>query len=206
MRARQELAFTLRTRALNDDHSLRYERVERYDPSLPDAARWRLLEVNGRPPTDAERAEIEVKRNRKPRKRSLDSPADYLDWDNARLLAEDDRIARYSVTLKRDSIRWVPIEKLGLVFSINKADATIDHVSAGIQEPVRIALGLAKILDVDLDVQFEPPSANTPPTKAEVTPESSARLKMSKLGDLVELVWSDFREVPPFRGTTSADE
>lgn len=45
---RQELAFTQRTRALNDDHSTtKYERVERYDPSLPDARRWQLLEVNG---------------------------------------------------------------------------------------------------------------------------------------------------------------
>ena len=195
---RQELAFTQRTRVLNDDHSTKYERVERYDPSLPDNRRWRLLEVNGKPPTETERQDIEVKRNRKPRKRAGNPPASYLDLNNARLVRETDRTAHFEVGIKPEAARFVPLEKLVLQLAVDKSTEAIDHISAALREPMRIALGLAKIIDVDLDVQFGEP-ANGPPPASEVTSGSTARVVMSKFGDPMEFTWSDFKEVPVYR-------
>ncbi len=196
---RQDLAFTQHTRSLNDDQSVHYERVERYDPSLPDAQRWRLLEVNGRPPTQAERRDIEDKRNRKPRKSAGNPPATYLDLENARKISETDRLAHFEVGLKREAARLVALDKLVLKVAVDKTNGTIEHISAALREPMRVAFGLAKVIDVDLDVQFEEP-AEGPPPATEVTSESTARVRLTKFGSPQEFTWSDFKEVPVYEG------
>jgi hypothetical protein len=70
---------------------------------------------------------------------------------------------------------------------------------------MRVALGLAKITDVDLDVRFEEPEDGPPPA-TEVTSSSSARVTMSKFGDPVEFTWSDFKEVPAYRANGQASQ
>lgn len=194
----QELAFTQRTRALNDDHSTHYERVERYDPSQPDDRRWKLIEVNGRPPTEEERREIEVKRNRKPRKRAGNPPARYLDLDRARFINETGQTVHFEVGIKAEAARFVPLDKIVVHISVNKTTETIHHISADLNEPMRIAFGLAKIIDVDVDLQFADPSEGPPPA-SEVTAGSTARVMMSKFGKPLEFTWSDFNEVPAYR-------
>ncbi|HSI07071.1 MAG: hypothetical protein ACAH89_02850 [Rariglobus sp.] len=196
---RQDLAFTQRTRTLNEDQSTQYERVERYDPSLPDAQRWRLLEVNGRPPTEAERRDIEDKRNRKPRKRAGNPPASYLDLTNARQVGETDQLARFEVGIKPEVSRLVALDKLVIKIAVDKASGSITHISAALREPMRVAFGLAKVIDVDLDVQFEEP-ADGPPPAGEVSADSTARVKLSKFGNPQEFSWSDFKEVPVYNG------
>ena len=195
----QDLAFTQRTRTFNEDQSTHNERVERYNPSLPDAQRWRLLEVNGRLPTDAERDDIEDKRNRKPRKRAGTTPASYLDLDNARQVGETDQVTHFEVGVKPEASRFVDFDKLVIKIDVDKASGSIAHISAALREPMRVAFGLAKVLDVDLDVQFEEP-ANGPPPSGEVTADSTARVKLTKFGNPQELSWSDFKEVPLYRG------
>jgi len=195
---RQELAFTQRTRALNDDLTVRYERIERYDPSLPDDRRWRLIEVNGKPPTDEERQDIEVKRNRKPRKRAGNPPARYLDLESAKLVSQTDRRAYFELGIKPEAARFVPLDKVVVRLAIDKSTETIDHISAFLREPMRIAFGLAKIIDVDVDLQFDEP-ADGSSSVSEVAPTSSARVKMSKFGNPLEFTWSDFKEVPAYR-------
>ena len=196
---RQDLAFTQRTRTLNDDQSTQYERVERYDPSLPDARRWKLLEVNGRPPTDKERRDIEDKRNRKPRKHAGNPPASYLDLSNARQVGETEKVAHFEVGVKPEASRLVAFESLVIKIAVDKSSGTITHISAALREPMRVAFGLAKVIDVDLDVQFGEP-ADGPPPAGEVTSGSTARVKLTKLGNPQELSWSDFKEVPRYQG------
>lgn len=196
---RQDLAFTQHTRTLNDDGSVQYERVERYDPSLPDAQRWRLVAVNGRTPTEAERRDIEGKRNRKPRKSAGNPPASYLDLENARQVTETDRTAHFEVGVKREAARLVALDKLVLKVAVDKTSGTIEHISAALREPMRVAFGLAKVIDVDLDVQFEEPSEGPPPA-TEVTPDSTARVRLTKFGSPQEFSWSDFKEVPVYQG------
>lgn len=199
---RQELAFTQRTRVPNEDGTTRYERVERYDPSQPDDRRWRLLTVNRRPPTEEERQDIEVKRNHKPRKRAGNPPARYLELDSARLVGETDEFAHFELGIKPEAARFVPLDKVVVRISVEKATGTIDHISAFLREPMRIGLGLAKIIDVDVDLQFTEPGAGQP-TASEVAPNSTARVKMSKFGDPLEFTWSDFKEVPVYVGSPS---
>ena len=191
---RQELAFTQRTRALNEDGTSYYERVERYDPSLSDDQRWKLLEVNGRPPTEKERQDIEVKRNRKPRKRTGNAPASYLDLEQAKLLRETAESAVFQVSLKPDAAKFVSLDKLVLEVAVNKTTGAIENIGASLREPMRVAFGLAKVIDVDMDVQFIEPDSGPPPASA-VAAESTARAVVRKFGEPLEFSWSDFKEV-----------
>jgi hypothetical protein len=196
---RQDLAFTQRTRTLNEDQSTQYERVERYDPSLPDARRWKLIEVNGRPPTDAERRDIEDKRNRKPRKRAGNPPTTYLDLANARKVGESEKVAHFEVGVKPEVSRLIALDKLVVKITVDKSSGTIAHISAYLREPMRVAFGLAKVIDVDLDVQFSE-RADGPPHSGELAADSSARVKLTKFGNPQEFSWSDFKEVTAYSG------
>src|SRR5882757_11110012 len=67
---KDDWAFTQRARTLQDDGSVKEERLERFDPSRPDSQRWHLLEMNGQPPTEEQRHQWQDRKNQKPRKAS----------------------------------------------------------------------------------------------------------------------------------------
>ncbi len=170
------------------------ERIERYDPSRGYAERWQLVSIDGREPTTAERAEWTKRKNRKQRKERKDA-ADNFDFANAKVLAEDARTVRYELPL-RSGVEWLfPISKVELVLTIDKSGPApaLKQVQARISEPFRVALGLARILDIDLDVRMAPPPT---PDPAEAKPAGTVQAVVTKFGDRVEYEWSDFERVP----------
>lgn len=169
------------------------ERVERYDPSRGYAERWQLVSIDGRAPTNAERADWTKRKNKKQRKNRKDA-AENFDFANAKVLAEDAQTVRYELPL-RSGVEWLfPISKVELVLTIDKTGPApaLKQVQARISEPFRVALGLARILDIELDVRMAPPPAADP---AEAKPAGTVQAVVTKFGDRVEYEWSDFERV-----------
>jgi hypothetical protein len=184
---RDNWAFTQVVREF-DGEKLAQERLERYDPSQGDEKRWRLLAIDGRPPTADERAEWSKRKNKKHRKERPPITA-YLDFEHARVAEDTPKVVRYEVPL-RSSIEWLfPVNKVELLVTIEKQGPALTQVQARISEPFRVALGLARVLDVDLDVQMEPPPSVDP---ADAKPTGEARATVTKLGRRVEYYWTDF--------------
>jgi len=174
-----------------DGKELKQERLERYDPSRVFEDRWQLMAINGQPPTAKERAEW---RNRKNKKHRKDRPGlgDNFDFATAKVVEETPETIRYELPL-RSTVEWLfPVSKVELLITINKTGPALEQVQARISEPFRVALGLARILDIDLDVQMEPPAMADP---AEAKPSGTARAVVTKFGDRVEYFWSDFSRV-----------
>lgn len=194
---RDNWAFTQLAREY-DGHTLKRERLERYDPSRPDAKRWELVELNGRKPTPDEKAELTDRKNRK-RRRHTTPVADYFDFDRAVLLASDARTVRYELPLRSSNAWLFPVDKVALVMSIDRTTRAITHVQARIQEPFRVALGLARVLDVHLDVQTDLPPEDAPHSAdpAAAKPSGTARMVVARFGDRIEYIWSDFKRVEP---------
>jgi hypothetical protein len=193
---RDHWAFTQLAREY-DGGQLKRERLERYDPSRPDRERWELLRLNGRSPTAEEKADLTERKNRK-RRRQTTPIAEHFDFERARLLAEDRRTVRYELPLRSSNAWLFPIEKVTLELTIDKPTRAITQVQARIQEPFRVALGLARVLDLDLDVQTElPPSGAPTADPAAAKPNGTARAVVTKFGDRVEYEWSDFQRVEP---------
>jgi len=193
---RDHWAFTQLVREY-DGNELKRERLERYDPSRPDRERWELLRLNGRPPTPQEKAELTERKNKKRRKHTK-AVSDYFDFDRAALLREDARTVRYELPLRSNNAWLFPIEKVALTLEIDKPTRAITQVQARIEEPFRVALGLARVLDVDFDLQTAlPPRGEPTADPAAAKLNGTARAVVTKLGERVEYEWSDFRRVTP---------
>lgn len=205
---KDDLSFVQRTRFLHDDGSLKEERVERYDPSLPDEKRWELLEVDGKAPNSAQRERIQDKRNKKPRKKANKPLEEYFDLDSAKVVEDGKEFVRYEVAVRPEAARLIAVDKLSVGISVRKDTKTIERIMAGLTEPMRIAMGVAKVTDIDLDLRFD--AEDEPPAKGrkkveEPTTEAdgTARVVMSKMGNRAEYTWGEFKRVTRYRGAGS---
>lgn len=202
---REDLAFTQHSRLLLDDGTVKEERIERYDPSLPDSQRWRLIEVDGRPATDEERRKWETKKNGKPRKKVIKAPAEYIDLEHATLVDETPGSARFEVDFRPEVARLIAVEKIAIIITIDRESGRIARIAATLREPIRVLLGLARITDLDIDVRMELADEDSAEKSGAVQTGSTARVAMSKLGNPLEYNWSDFKRVATFGRPKASD-
>lgn len=199
-----DLAFTQRSRALTEDGKTKEEHLERYDPSLPDSERWRLLEVDGQPATAAQRAAWEQRKNSKPRKKVLKKPAEYLAVDQARVVKETPAATSFAVPLRPETARLLSLENIAVVITVDKETASVAGIGATLRQPIRVLLGLARITELDVDVKIEPTEADAGAKTGKVQDGSTARATMTKLGNETEYEWSDFKRVTPYGAARTA--
>ena len=200
---RNDLAFTQQTKFVLEDGNVKEERIERYDPSLPDRGRWRLIEVDGRPATDEQRARWEAKKNGKPRKKVVKSPTEYLDLEHATLLDETPESARFEIGLRPEVASLLAVEKISVVVTVDKESGSVARITAALRQPIRVLLGLARITDLDIDIRIEPADEDSALRSGEVQSGSTASVTMSKLGSPVEYSWSEFKRVTSFAGSNA---
>jgi len=199
-----DLAFTQETRSFLADGRVKDERIERYDPSLPDSRRWRLVEINGLPATDAQRSKWELRKNGKPKRKVDKSPSKYLDLDHAVMIGETPKDARFRIPLRPEAQRLLDVEDIEVVLTVDKQSGSIAGIGAALIEPMRVLLGLARITDLDVDLRINPIEEGSPDSSSDVQSGSTARVKISRLGNPVEYNWSDFKRVTPFVGPYAA--
>lgn len=193
---KDDWAFTQRARTFLDDGSVKQERLERFDPSRPDNQRWQLLQMNGKSPTAEERTQWQDRKNQKTRKNSNKPLNELFDFQSATLTGETAQAATYLVAVQPVLAHLVAVDKLNVEFTVNKQTKTIEHVTAGLTEPMRVALGLAKVTDVDLDLSFDAVPAGRQSPPAEPKTSGTASMMVSKVvGDRIEYLWSDFQRV-----------
>ncbi len=195
----EDMAFTQQTRFFLADGGVKEERVERYDPSLPDSRRWRLIEVDGRLATAEQRAKWETWKNGKPRKKVVKSPMEYLDLDHAALVDETGKEARFEIGLRAEAARLLDTRNIAVVITIDKEGGGIAGITATLRQPIRVLLGLARITDLDLDFRIEPGDEDPARRSGEVQSGSTARVTMSKLGNPMEYKWTEFSRVASYR-------
>jgi hypothetical protein len=195
-----DLAFTQQTKIFLSDGTVKEERVERYDPSLPDSRRWRLIEVNGQPATEEQRAKWESHKNGKPRRKVDESPSEYLDLEHAVLIGDTSRDARFMIPVRPEAQRLLATDNIEVVITVDKQTGGVAGIGAALREPIRVLLGVARITDLDVDLRINPVEDASSNATEEVESGSTARVRMSKLGRPVEYDWSDFKRVSSFVG------
>jgi hypothetical protein len=187
---REHWAFTQFVREYEGDQ-LKVERLERYDPARGWERRWQLLQFNGRTPS-AEEVEAWSKRKNRVRKRAPKELAEYVDLAQARATEETAERVSYEIPFRRSAGGLFPGEKVDLTLTINKQTCELERAQVGIDESFRVALGLAKIVDLDFDLEMpgskQPQAAGGPDEKAQGT----ASAVVNKLGRRIEYQWSEF--------------
>jgi len=186
---REQWAFTQLVREYNGDR-VAVERLERYDPARGYEHRWQLLKLNGKTPT-AEEAKQWTARKNKPHKRPEKAAVDYLDLDHAKVQNETDESISYQVPFRRSAGGLFPGDKVELTLMISKKTHEIERAQVSVDEEFKVALGLAKVIDIDLDLEM--PEAGKPTTagKPEKT-TGSATAVVNKLGRRFEYRWTEF--------------
>jgi len=193
---RDNWAFTLQVREF-DGGKVKEERVERYDPSKPGIDRWQLISVDDKPPSDERRAEWQ-KRKTKKRKNPGKPLDEYLEFEHATVFKETEKVISYHVPLRNNNSWLFPVEKVELRVAVDKNSFAIENIVAGIDEPFKVALGLARVLDVDLDMQMNPSEIRETATDpALAKPDGTAKVVVNRLGQRIEYTWSDFKRVIP---------
>lgn len=193
---RDNWAFTLFVREFSGD-AVKEERMERYDPSKPGIGRWELLTVNGQPPSDERRADWQKRKTRK--RKNPGKPLDeYLAFDHATIVKANATTVCYHVPLRNNNSWLFPVDKVDLRVTVNRTTLALEDVVAKIDEPFRVALGLARVLDVDFDMQMNSnEQLARPPNPAEANPGGTAKVVVNKLGERIEYAWSEFKRVTP---------
>jgi hypothetical protein len=192
------LAFTQQTRRFLADGQVKEERIERYDPSLPDDRRWRLIEVDGVPATDEQEKKLESVKNGRPRRKVNESPSKYLDLDHAVLIGETPAAARFRIPMLPEVHRLVSLDDIDIVVTVDKQTGNVAGIGAALREPIRVLLGIARITDLDVDLRINPAAAGSADAPDDVESGSTARVKISRMGNPVDYNWSDFKRVRPF--------
>lgn len=170
------------------------ERLERFDPSRGYEHRWELLKLNGKTPTPAEVEEWRRKKNRS--KKDPKPWLDYVDLEHAKVREEDAQAVTYDVPLKRAGGGLFPGEKVSVVLTINKQTRDLERAQAAIEGPFNVALGLARVIDLDLDLELPPEQpAAADAAKNGNQPKGMAYAVVNKLGKRVEYKWTEFRRV-----------
>jgi hypothetical protein len=196
-------AFNVLVREV-DDGEVKEERVEHYDPSKPLPERWELLSVDGQAPTDARRSAWQKSKARNHRK-APKSLADFYDLANATATSATPETVSYLVPLRSNHNWLFPVDRVSLTLTVNKANYAIEEVKAGLDEPFRVALGLARIIDVDFDMKINSSHPQgLPPGPATAQPRGLAHVVISRLGKRIEYTWSDFKRVTPAVDDASA--
>jgi len=191
---RDNWAFTLHVREFNGG-KVKEDRIERYDPSKPGIDRWQLIAVDGNPPTDDRRADWQ-KRKTKKRKNPGKPLDEYLEFEHATAVKETEKTISYHVPLRNNNSWLFPVEKVELTVSVDKNSFAIENIVAGIDEPFKVALGLARVLDVDLDMQMNPSEVRETATDpALAKPDGKAKVVVNRFGERIEYTWSDFKRV-----------
>jgi hypothetical protein len=191
---RDHWAFT--QRAIEYENGQPRERLERYDPSLPGNRRWHLLALDGKPPTDEQRAAWEKRKfRRKPRR--FDAPlGDYFDFAQAKVLREDAATVQFSVPLRTDKSWLFPVDKVDVTVTVSKETRALEQLSAHVREPFRVLLGIARITGGSIDLNFDE-AEDAQPSSAQ--PTGTAQVSVSRFGERVDFTWSDFKRVTPHR-------
>ena len=196
---KEDWAFTQTSRPIGADGRPTGMRVERYDPSLPDDRRWQLLEVDGRPPPPTEREAWERRKNGRPRKHANRTAEDLFDFEHATVAAAEPASVTYAVALRPEAARLIQVDKLLVKVTVGRRSGMIERVTAGLREPIRVALGLARITDVDVDMHFHPDAAQAGAAEDRIDAEGAAHVALSALGSRIDYEWTDFKRVDPYR-------
>lgn len=179
-----------------DDETVKQERWETYDPSRPFAQRWALLAIDGRRPTAEERAAWDKRKNKK-RRREARPLVEYFDFERAKLLEQTAQSLRYAVPL-RSSTNWCfSVEKVNLAITVNKSARAVERIDATIDEPFKVALGLARVLDFDLELHLQPRGPDEKGGPAGAEPNGDVHAVIHKFGQRVEYRWHEFKRVTP---------
>lgn len=167
--------------------------VERYDPARPPAARWTLLEWEGRTPTAPE---LEKYARSRPQADSGGTRANFKKDDiepgSLTLLREDDTRSEWTGSFRETSTGADKmLGRLTLRLVVDKRTAHVAEYGLSLQEPYSPVLGV-KMHTLDVTVRYHAPADGRPALPAAQTSRFTGRIFFFSTQEELQLTYGDY--------------
>jgi hypothetical protein len=178
----------------------------RHDPSKPYAEQWTPLQVDGREPTDRDRAKF---RKRGERSAPSDNPmaeekksrrpalGEVLDLPRAFISSETATHWVFEIPLLKVGNERFPPEKFQVLVRMRKEGAVLENIAANLRGSFRSKL-VVKVKSGEGSLDFEVVDPKYPPALVRVEGDASASLLFVSVGGSVNVKRTELKHVKPF--------
>ncbi len=191
-------------RVIRDEKGkLKSEQIVRFDPSKPYAAQWTPLKIDGREPTDREKARFRRRgeesdpQNPKLSKRTRPALGEVLDVARASIGSVSATHWIFSIPLLKFGNERFPPEKFEVFARIRKEGLVLENISVLLRDSFRSKL-VVKVKSGDASIDFAVVDPKYPPTMVEVEGDASASVFFVSVGGSVDLKRTELKHVRPY--------
>jgi hypothetical protein len=189
------------------------ETIVEFDPSKPFPEQFTPLQIDGRPPTDKQRAQY--RRAGESRGRRFEEQENaardellrlhvsgrwiVVDLEHATVAEETETSLLYEVALLPDNAaNALPAEKFRLQARVNKADRTFEHAELSLREPLKLTK-FAKLSALSYRFGFANVDANFSPAAISLHADTTGSMFFFGRHEVREITRRDVRHVTPYR-------
>lgn len=199
-------AYTEKRLIRDEKGKVKTDTVVRYDPSRPYPEHYTPLLVNGKEPSDRDRARFrrqgeraqqrdeDAERGVVDRRRTL---GEVIEPRGARLVAQTDEAWTFELPLRADNNDRFPPEKFEVLVRIGRASRQLENIAVRLRGSFRSKLVL-KVKSGDATLEFGVVDPRFAPTLLSVRGDASASVLFFSVGGDLELTRSEFKRVKPF--------
>lgn len=170
--------------------------VARYDPSLPEDEQWTLIETNGRPPSDKEKAEFLRQHSTKPGGKSV-SISGKPDFDHIVVREETPESVTYELPVVSGRGPKVA-EKLSVLVRVNKTGKVVEEAHICLRENFRVK-AVVKVSGLNATATLRRVDPQYPPQVVSIRGNFGGSFLFMKFNGEQEVTRTDFRRVKPWR-------
>lgn len=197
-------AYTENRVVKDEKGRLKSQQLVRFDPSLPYAEQWTPLQIDGREPTDRDRAKFRrrgedsdpsrPKRNSRWRRPAL---GEVIDVARTAVASETATHWIFEIPLLKVGNERFPPEKFQVHARVRKEGAMLENIAVTLREGFRSKL-VVKVKSGGGSIDFAQVNPKFPPTMVAITGDASASVLFVSIGGSVDLQRTDLKHVKPF--------
>ena len=193
------------------DHKgqVKYDHLLRFDPSQPYAEQWTPIKIDGREPTERDRAKYRKRGEqgappgpkdgvqvggRKSRRVSL---GEVIDVPRASIAAETSTHWVFEIPLRKDGNDRFPPEKFQVHARVRKDGTALETIAVRLRESFRAKL-VVKVKSGEGTIDFASVDPKYPPTMVRIVGDASASILFVNVGGSLEVTRTELRHVKPF--------
>ncbi|HEY1111677.1 MAG TPA: hypothetical protein VGE76_23685 [Opitutaceae bacterium] len=195
------------------DHEgkVKSDHLVRYDPSKPYAEQWTPLKINGREPSDRDRARYRKRGEQSPEAKQGPVPGvqvggrdskrvalgEVIDVPRATIAEETATHLVYEIPLRKVSNERFPPEKFIVHARVRKEGRVLENISAKLRESFRAKL-VVKVKSGEGSIDFAQVDPEHPATMVKVAGDATASILFFNIGGSMSLTRTDLKRVRPF--------
>jgi hypothetical protein len=202
-------AYTEHTVLRDDKGRVKSETVLRFDPSKPYAEQWTPIKINGKDPTDRDRAkyrkrgeksapkEMAVTLTPNPDNRRRRSLGELIEVSKSSIATESATHTVFAVPLFKAGNERFPPEKFEVLARVKKEGRLLENISVRLRESFRSKL-VVKVKSGDASLDFAPVNPKYAPALVAIEGDAEASILFVSIGGSMNLKRTELKHVKPF--------